>query len=69
MYVTSTDMNLSKLQVIVKDREVLACCSQRGHRVRHYLATEEQDQISCYWFVSSRKNNIRNSVWVSVVSR
>ena len=31
----STDMSLSKLQEIVRDRRGLACCSPWGHRVRH----------------------------------
>ena len=35
------DMSLSKLWDIVKDG-TLECCSQWGHRVVHYLATEQQ---------------------------
>ena len=38
----SMDMNLSKLQEIVNEREKLVCCSPWGHRVRHNLATEQQ---------------------------
>ena len=45
----SMDMSLSKLWEIVKNREV-ACCSSWGHRVRHDLATEEQQHIlSLVW--------------------
>ena len=38
----SMDMSLSKLQGIGKDRGSLACCSSRGHRVRHDSETEQQ---------------------------
>ena len=44
---SSVDMSLSKLWEMVKDREAgegqgsLVCCSSGGHRVRHYLATEQ----------------------------
>ena len=37
----SMGMSLSKLWDIVKDG-TLECCSQWGHRVVHYLATEQQ---------------------------
>ena len=37
----SMDMNLSKLQGIVKDREV-RCAAARSQRVRHDLVTEQQ---------------------------
>ena len=37
----SVDMNLSKLQEIVKD-ENLACCSPWGHKVARNLAIEQQ---------------------------
>ena len=39
----STDMSLSKLQEIGKDREAwLVCCSSWGRKLRHDLATEQQ---------------------------
>ena len=37
----SMGMSLSKLWDIVKDG-TLECCSQWGHRIVHYLATEQQ---------------------------
>ena len=36
------DMNLSKLQEIVKDREAWHAAVQESQRVRHDLATEQQ---------------------------
>ena len=42
----SMDMSLSKLQVIVKDREIWACCSPWGCRVGHDWGTE-QEQGCC----------------------
>ena len=38
----SMDMNLSKLQEIVKDRGALCAVSNRVARVRHNLAAEQQ---------------------------
>ena len=38
----SMDMNLSKLQEIVKDREACVLQSMGSQRVRHDLATEQQ---------------------------
>ena len=38
----SIDMNLSKLQEIVKAREALTCCSLWGRKVRHDQMTEQQ---------------------------
>ena len=43
----SMDMSLSKLQDIVKDREVM-CCHPWGHRVRHDWATEQQQHQHVY---------------------
>ena len=42
--INSMDMNLSKLQEIVKDRGALSkeLQSKETHRVRHDLATEQQ---------------------------
>ena len=37
------DMNLGELWKMVKDREA-CCCSPWGRRVRHDLATEQQQQ-------------------------
>ena len=37
----SMDMNLGKLQEMVRDREAW-CCSPWGHEVRHKLVTEQQ---------------------------
>ena len=42
--INSMDMNLSKLQEIVKDREPGVLQSMGSQRVRHSLATEEQQQ-------------------------
>ena len=39
------DMILSKLQVIMKDREAWHAAVHGGHRVRHDLATEQQHVI------------------------
>ena len=36
------DMSSSKLREMVKDRESLVFCNPWGHRVRHDLATEQQ---------------------------
>ena len=36
------DMNLSKLQEIVKDKEALQAASMGSQRVGHDLATEQQ---------------------------
>ena len=41
----STDMNLSKLQEIVKDREPGVLQSMGSQRVRHDLATEQQQSL------------------------
>ena len=52
----STDMNLSKLQKTVKDRETCMLQSLGSQRVRHNLATEQQqfDMITdCYSFGTS----------------
>ena len=40
----SMDMNLGGLWEKVKDREAWVCCSSWGCRVRHDLATEQQQQ-------------------------
>ena len=40
----SMDMNLNKLWEIVEDGS-LVCCSPWGRRVRHNLATEQQQQM------------------------
>ena len=40
----SMDMSLSKFQEIVKDREAW-CTARRSQGVRHYLATEQQEQV------------------------
>ena len=40
----STDMDLSKLQEIVKDREAWCAAVHRVARVKHNLATEKQQQ-------------------------
>ena len=42
--IDSMDMNLSKLQEIVKDKGVW-CCIPCGHRVRHDLTTEQQQLV------------------------
>ena len=42
--IDSIDMNLSKLQEIVKDKGVW-CCIPCGHRVRHDLTTEQQQLV------------------------
>ena len=42
-FIYSMDMSLSKLQKMVKDREVLQ--SLRSQRVRHDRATEQQQQL------------------------
>ena len=39
----SVDMSLSKLQETVKGRQAL-CCSPWGHRVKHDLATDQQQR-------------------------
>ena len=41
----SMDMNLSKLQKIVKDRKAWCAAVHGGHRVRHDLVTEEQSAM------------------------
>ena len=38
----AVDMNLGKLQEMVRGQGGLACCSQWGHRVGHNWATEQQ---------------------------
>ena len=38
------DMNLSKLQETVEDRSLV--CNSWGHRVRHVLATEQQQTLT-----------------------
>ena len=40
------DMSLSKLQEMVKDREAWCATVHGLQRVRHILATEEQQQMS-----------------------
>ena len=40
----SLDVNLSKLQETVKDREAWRAAKPWGHRVRHDLATEQPQQ-------------------------
>ena len=40
----STDMNLSKLQEIVKDREPGVLQSMGSQKLRHNLATEQQQK-------------------------
>ena len=40
----STVMNLSKLREIVKDREAWRAAVQGSQRIRHDLATEQQQQ-------------------------
>ena len=42
----SMDMNLSKLQETVKDRDAWCAKSRGSQRVRHNLATENQQQIN-----------------------
>ena len=44
----SMDMNLSKLQEIVKDREAGVLQSVESKRVRHNLATHEQHLVRHY---------------------
>ena len=47
----SMGMGLSKLQEIVNEGQgSLACCSPWGHRVRHDLATEQQQQRLISWW-------------------
>ena len=44
------DMSLSKLQEIVKDREVCVLQSMESQRVRHHLATKQQKRMKCQGF-------------------
>ena len=49
----SMDMNLSKLQEMVKDRGSLACCSPWSlQRVRHALVTEQQHFSKSYYIMN-----------------
>ena len=43
--IESMEMNLSKLLDNSEGQGSLACFSQRGRRVRHKLATEQQTRI------------------------
>ena len=45
----STDMGLSKLREIVKDREACVLQSMGSQRIRHDLATEQQKKGSRRW--------------------
>ena len=43
----SMDVNLSKLLEIVEDREgSMTCCSPWGQRIRHNLASEQDQSLS-----------------------
>ena len=44
----SVDMNLSKLRETVKDRGTWCAAVQGSQRVRHDLATEQQQQHGCF---------------------
>ena len=46
----SMDMSLSKLQEMVKDGEVCMLQSVESQRVRHHLATKQQQGMECQGF-------------------
>ena len=48
----SMDKNSSKLREIAKDREACRVCSSQGHRVGHYLTTQQQ------WFAYMETNSV-----------
>ena len=43
----SVDMNLSKRQEIVKDKEAWCVAVHGWQRIRHYLVIEQQQQYAC----------------------
>ena len=74
----SIDMNLSKLQEMVKDREACMLQSMGSQKVRHDLATEQQQQslmnsdlflslpfYSFYSYPSHEKKVIQSTKWTS----
>ena len=62
----STDMSLSKLQEIVKDREAWRALQSTGsQRVRHNLATERQHPIARTDHILSAKSFAARQLFIS----
>ena len=62
----STDVSLSRLQEIVKDREAWCALQSTGsQRVRHNLATERQHPIACTDHILSAKSFAAGQLFIS----
>ena len=58
----SMDMSLSKLQEMEGQRS-LVCCSPRGRRVRHDLATKQQQYFLTFTFKYWQHKDMKGKIW------